>query len=65
MMATLRAELRRLFGWLKDRGVTAVVTGERGDGSLTRHGIEEYVSDCVICWTTGSVSRPRPVGCGC
>jgi circadian clock protein KaiC len=44
----LRAELRRLFGWLKDRGITAVITGERGDGSLTRHGIEEYVSDCVI-----------------
>lgn len=46
--ATLRAELRRLFRWLKDRGVTAIITGERGDGSLTRHGIEEYVSDCVI-----------------
>jgi circadian clock protein KaiC len=46
--AILRAELRRLFGWLKDRGVTAVITGERGDGTLTRHGIEEYVSDCVI-----------------
>jgi circadian clock protein KaiC len=46
--AILRIELRRLFAWLKDRGVTAVVTGERGDGSLTRHGIEEYVSDCVI-----------------
>ncbi len=46
--AILRAELRRLFGWLKERGVTAIVTGERGDGSLTRYGIEEYVSDCVI-----------------
>ena len=46
--ATLRAELRRLFLWLKDRGVTALITGERGDGVLTRHGIEEYVSDCVI-----------------
>ena len=46
--AILRSELRRLFGWLKERGVTAVITGERGDGSLTRHGIEEYVSDCVI-----------------
>jgi circadian clock protein KaiC len=46
--AVLRAELRRLLGWLKDRGVTAVITGERGDGTLTRHGIEEYVSDCVI-----------------
>jgi circadian clock protein KaiC len=44
----LRAELRRLFRWLKDRGVTAIVTGERGDMTLTRHGIEEYVSDCVI-----------------
>jgi circadian clock protein KaiC len=44
----LRTELRRLFGWLKERGVTAVITGERGDGTLTRHGIEEYVSDCVI-----------------
>ena len=44
----LRAELRRLFLWLKQRGVTAIITGERGEGSLTRHGIEEYVSDCVI-----------------
>ena len=44
----LRAELRRLFRWLKDKGVTAVITGERGDGTLTRHGLEEYVSDCVI-----------------
>jgi circadian clock protein KaiC len=44
----LRAELRRLFRWLKDRGVTAVITGERGDGTLTRRGLEEYVSDCVI-----------------
>jgi circadian clock protein KaiC len=46
--AVLRAELRRLFRWLKDRGVTAVITGERGDGALTRQGLEEYVSDCVI-----------------
>jgi circadian clock protein KaiC len=46
--AVLRAELRRLFVWLKDRGVTAVITGERGDSGLTRYGIEEYVSDCVI-----------------
>jgi len=45
---TLRSELTRLFGWLKEQGITAVVTGERGDGTLTRHGIEEYVSDCVI-----------------
>jgi circadian clock protein KaiC len=44
----LRAELRRLFRWLKERGVTAVITGERGAGQLTRHGLEEYVSDCVI-----------------
>ena len=44
----LRAELRRLFRWLKEKGVTAVITGERGDGSLTRQGLEEYVSDCVI-----------------
>jgi circadian clock protein KaiC len=44
----LRAELRRLFRWLKDKGVTAVITGERGDGSLTRQGLEEYVSDGVI-----------------
>lgn len=44
----LRAELRRLFDWLKERGVTTILTGERGDGALTRHGFEEYVSDCVI-----------------
>jgi circadian clock protein KaiC len=44
----LRAELRRLFRWLKDKGVSAVITAERGDGVLTRHGLEEYVSDCVI-----------------
>jgi circadian clock protein KaiC len=44
----LRAELRRLFRWLKDKGVTAVITGERGEGTLTRHGLEEYISDCVI-----------------
>lgn len=46
--AVLRSELRRLFGWLKERGLTAVITGERGDGQLTRHGLEEYVSDCVV-----------------
>jgi circadian clock protein KaiC len=46
--AILRAELRRLFAWLKDKGVTAIITGERGEGQLTRYGIEEYVSDCVI-----------------
>jgi circadian clock protein KaiC len=47
-VAVLRSELRRLFRWLKDRGVTTIVTGERGDGQLTRQGLEEYVSDCVI-----------------
>jgi circadian clock protein KaiC len=46
--AILRAELRRLFGWLKDKGVTAVITAEKGVGMFTRHGLEEYVSDCVI-----------------
>jgi len=46
--AILRAELRRLFRWLKDKGVTAIITGEKGEGALTRQGIEEYVSDCVI-----------------
>lgn len=46
--AILRSELRRLFRWLKDRGVTAIVTGERGETSLTRYGLEEYVADCVI-----------------
>ena len=44
----LRSELRRLFGWIKDRGLTAVITGERGEGQLTRQGLEEYVSDCVV-----------------
>jgi circadian clock protein KaiC len=44
----LRAELRRLFQWLKKKKVTAIITGEKGDGTLTRHGLEEYVSDCVI-----------------
>jgi circadian clock protein KaiC len=46
--ALLRAELRRLFRWLKDRGVTAIITGERGEGAITRQGLEEYVSDCVL-----------------
>jgi circadian clock protein KaiC len=46
--ALLRGELRRLFGWLKERGVTTVVTAERSDNALTRFGLEEYVSDCVI-----------------
>jgi circadian clock protein KaiC len=44
----LRSELKRLFQWLKDRGVTAIITGERGENTLTRQGLEEYVSDCVI-----------------
>jgi circadian clock protein KaiC len=45
----LRAELRRLFRWLKDRGITAIITGEKGDGNaITRYGLEEYVADCVI-----------------
>jgi circadian clock protein KaiC len=44
----LRAEIRRLFRWLKDRGLTTIVTAEKGDGTLTRYGLEEYVSDCVI-----------------
>ena len=44
----LRAEIRRLFRWLKDRGLTTVVTAEKGDGTLTRYGLEEYVSDCVV-----------------
>ncbi|HTY61426.1 MAG TPA: circadian clock protein KaiC [Acidobacteriota bacterium] len=46
--AILRAELRRLFRWLKDKGVTAIITGEQGENTLSRHGLEEYVSDCVI-----------------
>jgi len=46
--ALLRAELRRLFHWLKDRGMTAIVTGERGENTLTRYGLEEYVADCVL-----------------
>ena len=46
--AILRAELRRLFHWLKAKGVTAIITGERGEATLTRQGLEEYVSDCVI-----------------
>lgn len=46
--AIIRAELRRLFRWLKDRGMTAVITGEKGELSLTRYGLEEYVADCVV-----------------
>ncbi|MBL0336706.1 MAG: circadian clock protein KaiC [Chitinophagaceae bacterium] len=44
----LRSEIRRLFQWLKEKGVTTIITGERGDTTLTRQGLEEYVSDCVI-----------------
>ncbi|HEY6621749.1 MAG TPA: circadian clock protein KaiC, partial [Steroidobacteraceae bacterium] len=44
----LRAEIRRLFAWLKERNVTAIITAEQGEGALTRFGIEEYVSDCVM-----------------
>ncbi|MBK8815961.1 MAG: circadian clock protein KaiC [Methylococcaceae bacterium] len=44
----LRAELRRLFRWLKNRGMTAIITGEKGENTLTRYGLEEYVADCVI-----------------
>jgi circadian clock protein KaiC len=46
--AIVRAELRRLFRWLKDKGVTAIVTAERGGSTMTRYGLEEYVADCVI-----------------
>ncbi len=46
--AVLRSEIRRLFRWLKDKGVTTIITAERGDGTLTRQGLEQYVSDCVI-----------------
>ena len=46
--ATLRREISRLFDWLREKGMTAIITGERGDQQLTRHGLEEYVSDCVI-----------------
>ena len=46
--SVLRSELRRLFRWLKERNLTAIVTGERGQATLTRHGLEEYISDCVI-----------------
>jgi circadian clock protein KaiC len=46
--AIVRAELRRLFRWLKSRGVTAIITGEKGIHTITRHGLEEYVADCVI-----------------
>ncbi len=47
-LAVVRSELLRLFRWLKDRGITAIVTGEKGEHSLTRYGLEEYIADCVI-----------------
>ncbi|MDD1430423.1 circadian clock protein KaiC [Dolichospermum sp. ST_sed3] len=47
-VSIVRAELHRLFHWLKQKGLTAIITGERGDNTLTRQGLEEYVSDCVI-----------------
>ncbi|WP_035603663.1 circadian clock protein KaiC [Haloferula sp. BvORR071] len=60
--AILRAELRRLFRWLKERGITAMVTGETGETALTRYGLEEYVADCVIALdhrVTGQISTRR------
>jgi circadian clock protein KaiC len=60
--AILRAELRRLFGWLKDRGITAIISAERGTNTLTRYGLEEYVSDCVIVLdhrVSGQISTRR------
>lgn len=60
--AILRSELRRLFTWLKDRQMTAVITGEKGDGALTRQGLEEYVSDCVVLLdhrVSGQISTRR------
>ena len=55
--AFLRAELKRLFRWLKDKGVTAIITGEQGEKTLTRHGLEEYVADCVISLAHGSINQ--------
>src|SRR5258708_28313576 len=60
----LRGEIRRLFRWLKDHGLTTVVTAEKGEGSLTRYGLEGYVSDCVIFLVhraTGQILSPREV----
>ena len=58
----LRSEVRRLFGWLKERGMTAIITAERGEGQLTREGLEEYVSDCVVLLdhrVSGQISTRR------
>ncbi len=60
--AIVRAELRRLFGWLKDQGMTAIITAEKGTDTMTRYGLEEYVSDCVILLdnrVTGQISTRR------
>ncbi|MDD1710165.1 MAG: circadian clock protein KaiC [Methanoregulaceae archaeon] len=55
--AILRAELRRLFRWLKDKGVTVIITAERGVNTLTRYGLEEYVADCVILLDTQMIDQ--------
>ncbi|MDO8721848.1 MAG: circadian clock protein KaiC, partial [Syntrophales bacterium] len=55
--AILRAELRRLFSWLKEKGVTAIITGEQGEKTLTRYGLEEYVADCVIALAHGTTEQ--------
>ena len=55
--AFLRAEIRRLFRWLKMKGLTAVITGEQGKHTLTRHGLEEYVSDCVVSLENQVIDR--------
>ncbi|NYB27865.1 MAG: circadian clock protein KaiC [Methanobacteriaceae archaeon] len=53
----LRAELRRLFNWLKSEGLTAIITGEKGKNTLTRYGLEEYVADCVILLDSNVVDK--------
>ena len=60
----VRAELRRLFRFLKSKGVTAVITGERGQGTMTRYGLEEYVADCVIVLDNRVVDQSAPGVCG-
>jgi circadian clock protein KaiC len=60
--AIVRAEIRRLFGWLKEKGMTAIITAERGTDTMTRYGLEEYVSDCVILLdhrVSGQISTRR------